>query len=251
MNRIVLLITITKSQHNFRRGRRKQAGSSLLEALVSLLVFSVGALGIAALQVTTVLRVDDSRQRSVAVWKAQEFVERIRASHSSKHLVDSDAPNQNETAQDKLTHYLGSFSGSSLSQMSNYSSQPNFICAPQPAKQCSVTAGASASYCSAQEIAGFDVWSTFCDPLLGVGSSALGAPESLSDGAVSLKGFDVALLKAEQGYNLYIRWIARDAEQNQSFSSAGSMNAPTRPSSQCAEDIELDVRLGMYCTKIH
>ena len=66
-----------------------------------------------------------------------------------------------------------------------------------------------------------------------------------------LKGFDVALLKAEQGYNLYIRWIARDAEQNQSFSSAGSMNAPTRPSSQCAEDIELDVRLGMYCTKIH
>ena len=51
-------------------------------------------------------------------------------------------------------------------------------------------------------------------------------------------------LKAEQGYNLYIRWIARDAEQNQSFSSAGSMNAPTRPSSQCAEDIELDVRLG-------
>lgn len=218
---------------------------------MSLLVFSVGALGIAALQVTTVLRVDDSRQRSVAVWKAQEFVERVRASHLSNPLVDAGTPSQNKTAEDNLSRYLEFFDGSTLSRMTNYGSEPNFMCSPHPAKQCSITGEVSASYCSIQEIAEFDVWSTFCDPLLGVASAGHRVPESRRDGTVLLKGFDVALLEADEGYNLYIRWIARDAEQNQAFSGTESAGVPTRPSSQCAEDIELDVRLGMYCTKIH
>ena len=229
--------------------RGKQAGSSLLEALVSLLVFSVGALGIAALQVTTVLRVDDSRQRSVAVWKAQEFVERVRASYVTDPAADLDEQGVDNDADNNLSHYLKVIGGSSLPLMASYNSQSSFRCAARPAKQCLATNDISANICSAQDMAEFDIWSIFCDPLLGVGFEYQDPPKSY-EGAVSLKGFDVALLKADLGYNLYIRWIARDAEQNQTFGKVGPTDDLSRLSSQCSEEIELDIRVGMYCVKI-
>ena len=60
-----------------------QAGATLLESLIALVVFSIGALGIAALQTATLVRSDDVKQRSIAIWKAQELADRIKASGST------------------------------------------------------------------------------------------------------------------------------------------------------------------------
>ena len=54
-------------------------GATLVESLIALFVFAIGALGIAALQTTTLVRSDDVKQRSLAIWKAQELADRIKA----------------------------------------------------------------------------------------------------------------------------------------------------------------------------
>ena len=61
---------------------KKQNGASLIEAIVSLLVFSIGVLGITALQTLSLVRSGDVKQRSVAIWKAQELVDRIRSTRT-------------------------------------------------------------------------------------------------------------------------------------------------------------------------
>ncbi len=209
---------------------RVQMGGSLIEALVALLVFSVGALGIAALQVTTVLRVDDTKQHTIALFKAQELLERIRASESSAQI------------EDPLPHYIRAVNNTSLASLTSYTGRPNFQCGAAPAK-CS-----SAQQCAVAELAQFDVWTTFCDPVTGIATELQTAGlkrDASTKGAVSLKGLDVALLPTAQGHNLYVRWVARDAEQNQSLA-----DGPTRMVNLCGESMPLDVRLNVYCVKV-
>jgi len=67
----------------FKNLDTKQRGSSLVEAMVALVVFAVGALGIAAMQTVSMVRGDDTRQRSIAIWKAQELVDRIKATKTT------------------------------------------------------------------------------------------------------------------------------------------------------------------------
>ncbi len=208
---------------------RAQMGGSLIEALVALLVFSVGALGIAALQVTTVLRVDDTKQHTIALFKAQELLERIRASESSSQI------------EDPLPHYIRAVNNTSLTSLTSYTGHPNFQCGAAPA-MCS-----GAQQCAVAELAQFDVWTTFCDPVTGIATELQTAGlkrDASTKGAVSLKGLDVALLPTAQGHNLYVRWVARDTEQNQSLA-----DGPTRMVNLCGESMPLDVRLNVYCVK--
>jgi type IV pilus modification protein PilV len=210
----------------------RESGGSLIEALVALLVFSVGALGIAALQVTTVLRVDDTKQRSLALWKTQELVERIRASRKAG-LPD-----------EQMSYYVNAVNNTSLAQLSAYGAS-GFSCSLEAPAHCAASISGSAGFCSVQEIAAFDVWSIFCDPVLGVNAYTQPIPNLDISGAVTLKGFDLALVPAVHGYELYIRWIARDAEQNEQF-----VVQRKRSVDVCGKELEVDVRLGVYCVRI-
>ena len=58
---------------------RRQRGTTLLEALVALLVLSLGMFSVARVQTTLRLNADMARQRSEAVRLAQEDMERLRA----------------------------------------------------------------------------------------------------------------------------------------------------------------------------
>ncbi|WP_423357038.1 type IV pilus modification protein PilV [Pseudomonas citronellolis] len=51
----------------------------MIEVLVTLLVFTIGLLGIAALQLNALKGIADSNQRSQATWVMQELAERMRA----------------------------------------------------------------------------------------------------------------------------------------------------------------------------
>ena len=63
---------------NCRKNKRQQ-GFGLIEVLISLLIFSLGILGIAGMQGQALRVTQDSLQRSQAVWMAHDLAERMRA----------------------------------------------------------------------------------------------------------------------------------------------------------------------------
>jgi len=71
-----------------------QRGVTLIEAMISLLIFSVGALGLAAMQLTAITASGDSQQRTMAIWKAQELADRIRSNPNLRQLYVAAIGNQ-------------------------------------------------------------------------------------------------------------------------------------------------------------
>ena len=67
------------NNHHTHGTRRRQRGTTLLEALVALLVLSLGMFSVARVQTQLRLNSDMARQRSEAVRLAQEDMERLRA----------------------------------------------------------------------------------------------------------------------------------------------------------------------------
>ena len=112
----------------------KQRGASLIEVLVALLIFTVGLLGLAAMQLNSLQGTADSGQRSQSVWLMQDFIERMRA-------------NPDGTA-------------------AQYATAPN--CAALPARMCAdhynpnTAAKVNASECNAAQMAAFDTWEAQC-----------------------------------------------------------------------------------------
>lgn len=60
----------------------KSKGMSLIEVLVALLVFAVGIVGFAALQLKSVRQVEETYSRSQAMSIAHDFIERARVNNS-------------------------------------------------------------------------------------------------------------------------------------------------------------------------
>ena len=61
----------------------KNRGMSLIEVLVALLIFGVGIVGFAALQLKSVRQVEETYSRSQAMSIAQDFIERARINFSA------------------------------------------------------------------------------------------------------------------------------------------------------------------------
>ena len=59
--------------------RKHQQGSSLLEVLISVVVISIGLLGVAGLQLASMKNIQSSSERSMAVLLSYSIVERMRA----------------------------------------------------------------------------------------------------------------------------------------------------------------------------
>ena len=57
---------------------RQQHGVSLVESMIALLVISIGLLGIAALQVTSISQNSSAFHHSQAVWAAYDMSDRIQ-----------------------------------------------------------------------------------------------------------------------------------------------------------------------------
>lgn len=112
----------------------KQHGATLIEVLIALLIFTVGLLGVAAMQLRSLQSIADSGQRSQSVWLMQDFIERMRA-------------NPDGTA-------------------TQYATAQN--CAALPTRMCadyfnpSTGAKVNASVCNATQMAAFDAWEAQC-----------------------------------------------------------------------------------------
>ncbi len=111
-----------------------QTGSSLIEVLITLFIFAVGMLGMAALQLNALQSSSDSTQRSQTTWILQDFAERIRANPEGSAAA--------------------------------YAANP--VCAALPATRCAdyynpaTSAKVNATVCSAAQMAAFDRWEAQC-----------------------------------------------------------------------------------------
>jgi type IV pilus assembly protein PilV len=65
---------------NGRKGQGNQAGSVVLEALIAILIFSVGILGLIGMQTTAVSNVSDAKYRADASFFADQIIGQMWAS---------------------------------------------------------------------------------------------------------------------------------------------------------------------------
>jgi len=111
-----------------------QSGSSLIEVLITLLIFTVGMLGLAALQLNALQGSSDSAQRSQSTWILQDIAERIRANPAGTAAQYAAAP----------------------------------VCANPPTARCAdyyspaTSAKVAAQNCTAAQMAAFDRWEAQC-----------------------------------------------------------------------------------------
>lgn len=119
---------------NTIRHNKTQQGASLIEVLIALLIFTVGLLGLAALQLNSLQSTADSSQRSQSTWLMQDLVERMRANPAGTAAQYSVAP----------------------------------ACNALPARMCAdyynpdTQAKVAASDCSSAQMATFDTWEAQC-----------------------------------------------------------------------------------------
>lgn len=116
------------------RTRLNQSGSSLIEVLITLLIFTVGMLGLAALQLNALQGSSSSAQRSQSTWILQDIAERMRANPAGTAAQYAAAPN----------------------------------CANPPTSRCAdyydpaTAAKVAAQNCTAAQMAAFDRWEAQC-----------------------------------------------------------------------------------------
>lgn len=114
------------------KGRRmnnsRQPGFSLTEVLVSILVLSVGVIGVAGMQLTALRTSQQSAFQSAAVQLASEMADRIRTNDSQMNQSDGDNPflavnyqssGGNPEAPSKLC-YVGQCNGDELAKFDIY-----------------------------------------------------------------------------------------------------------------------------------
>jgi len=148
-----------------------ERGMTLMEVMIAMFIFVVSILGYSKLQSGLFHQGMDNRQRSIAIWKAEELIEIISA---------NSAP-------------------SSLAEFVDAVSDPD-VCLIEPAKNCIEVANSKASSaCSTEELARYDVWNTLC-------AEDDGSAEQLLEFSAELECNNVC--GDDQGMTLRFGWLS-------------------------------------------
>jgi type IV pilus assembly protein PilV len=89
----------------------KQSGFSLIELLISFLIFAIGILGVASLQHVSMKLAHDSALQNTAIMLSDSLIEQLRATDDSVNLskwqeqVKNDLPGGTLTLADQGNHY--------------------------------------------------------------------------------------------------------------------------------------------------
>lgn len=82
-------------------GRRAQAGMTLIEVLVAVLILGVGLLGAAAVQLSALRHTDSALMSSQASFIAYDMLDRIRANSAADYSVAAPAAGNFSVARDQ------------------------------------------------------------------------------------------------------------------------------------------------------
>ncbi len=163
---------------------RKQSGVSLIEVLISLLLFGISVMGYSALQTRSMQESLDSQQRSIALWRAHGLIDRMSANNSDEALA------QYDTAIENFEE-----------------------CSDSPPANCAEIAGA-ADACSAEDLADYDVWSSFCGVDGGADSQLIDFSVGLTCDAACAAGVDMTIT---------VNWVSKSAESNANLNDAAAV----------------------------
>lgn len=225
--------------NQFKKLNTKQRGSSLVEAMVALVVFAVGALGIAAMQTVSMVRGDDTRQRSIAIWKAQELVERIKA---TKTTTDPDG---------LVAEYITAINNDNTDNgIGALLAADEYSCPAAQPTRCDDQNGTDAAACTAAQLVAADIWTVMCEPNTGLVPTG-----NAVAGSVGLRNLEVALEDTGTEYRLYFEWLNRTTNNNLDVDGAdsGQQNsdgtARNIATSLCGDNENIDSRLDAYCLR--
>ncbi len=121
------------SEFRMLQSLRASHGATLLEVMIALMVFSIGMLGLAALQVTGLRETGNAEKRSQATLIANDIIERMRSNITAT------------TAGDYATVNYGTIN-----------------CNATPAPFCEDSSLTSASACTPTQMATFDAALVYC-----------------------------------------------------------------------------------------
>jgi len=218
----------------------RQAGVTLIEALIALLIFSVGALGLAAMQLNALSASGGSQQRSIVLWKAQDLADRIRSnSNLAQAYVDRIGnANLNTIGTDSLANVI-------------ICGQGQYV---QPAAFCSDTVNNAAANCNDVEKVNFDVWEVFCEASTGPAVTAIDANNLVADGSVGLINLEVALIQnsfadgdPDNDMLLYFEWASRSSDSNAGVAGANQPITTTL----CGVNQQVAANLETYCLRFN
>ena len=127
-------MTVFNKASNNNLNRSSQSGVGLIEVLIALVVFALGVVGMAGLQLRTLSLTMDSTQRTYAVSKAQDIADRIRSN--------------------------GIPASQYLSNGGNKQYNTAFCAANENTQSCSDNPGAA---CGPAQMALYDAYDAFCE----------------------------------------------------------------------------------------
>lgn len=123
---------MTAALNNRSVVRSAQRGVGLIEVLIALVVFALGVVGMAGLQLRTMAVTMDSTQRSYVIAKSQDIADRIRSNGIP------------------VSKYLGDYS------------EENDFCDTPATQQCADIESSNAATCDEDQMAAFDMYDAFC-----------------------------------------------------------------------------------------
>jgi len=215
--------------------RQNQQGVTMIEAMVSILLFAIGALGLVALQYSSIVGSGDNQQRTIAIWKAQELANRIKSNPSE---IDTYKSKINNSTLDSI----GVDSDTKVFKCSDYSTTDR--CSDYISTTgTSVTNGAE---CSDTKKVDFDIWDVFCEQNTGgavVGSS--GSPAA--DGSAAITRLELALMDHSDGSGdsvIYMEWLSREGENTKGEDAVKNISTEL-----CGSTKNIDSRLDVYCLR--
>jgi len=225
----------------------KQSGVTMVEALVAMLLFSVGALGLAAMQLSSFVNSGDSQQRSVAVFKAQELASRIKSNPEELSTYIARVGSSNVSIIGKDTPDTSSYV---VCGSSSYT---------KPAKLCSDSSATQATACTNAQQVNFDLWEIFCDPNTGA-AIFTDADNTSLEGSSGLVNLELVLRQnndTDDGNSdvaIYMEWLSRQGEQETGADTTdvfygSELCGLDEDGDDIADVVNIDSDLDVYCMR--
>jgi Tfp pilus assembly protein PilV len=224
---------------------KHQIGVTLIEALVAMVVFSIGALGLAAMQLASMTQTEQVKKTTLVSFKLQGLIERMQTSVTSTDTNGLYA--EYATAIQGLPGNNGAttFAGSGIGTDDGAGA---LTCVGAAPAACSAVGS-----CTPAQLVTRDVWEVFCDADTGLAAAAVERDSNIdtagdgSSGVIGLGPSQVQVLmvvNATTGNELYVETVANDADTN------SDLVENTITTNLCGTSrANLDASLDIYCIK--
>ncbi len=173
------------------RIRRRQRGVGIIEALVALVVVSLGVLGMANLQLKGIKHSSSGYNRAKALMVAESITSRMRANRTGV--------------------LAGNYNGYSFTSSAT-------TCAVKPNPYCQISGTTPAQSCSTAELATFDLFSASCGNWGSTANASGGVQDYLPVGSTVSVNCDDASCTPTSTYTVAVTW----PEGQNASSDAGS-----------------------------